>query len=121
MRRSVPLLVAALSLGGCKLISGPEACTRESRPAIVLEIRDLVTGQRVGDGASITVTDGTFEAHPVFPADFVGPFPLVHEREGIYTVEVSRADYQPWTRSGVIVPRDRCHVRTAQLTAFLAH
>jgi len=32
---------------------------------------------------------------------------------------VTQADYQPWLRTGVIVPRDRCHVRTASLTALL--
>ncbi len=119
MLRSVFLLAAVLSVGGCTLISGPDDCSRESRPGIVLEIRDAVTNERVGDGAVITVTAGAFESHPEFPADFVGPFPLVHEREGIFTVEVVREDYQPWIRTGVIVPKDRCHVRTAQLTALL--
>ena len=121
MRRSVFLLAAGLSLGGCDLLSGPEECSTEPRPGIMLEVRDLVTGERVGDGAVISVTEGVFESNPVFPDDFVGPFPLVHGREGIYEVTVTRDDYQQWTRSNVIVPRDRCHVRTAQLTAFLVH
>jgi hypothetical protein len=85
----------------------------------MLDIRDAETLERIGAGVSITVVSGPFESHPTFPVDFQGPFPLVHEREGIYEVTVDKADYQQWSRGNVFVPKDRCHVRTATLTAFM--
>jgi hypothetical protein len=118
MLRSVCVLAAVLGLGGCELLSGPEECTDELRPAILLEIKDRDTQQRIA-GAEISVTDGTFEEIGNFADDFEGPFPLAHERVGEYLIEVDKEGYEPWSRDDVPVARDRCHVRTAVLTAFL--
>jgi hypothetical protein len=35
---------------------------------------------------------------------------MVWERAGTYTVEVTAPGYAPWTRSGVLVAEDECHV-----------
>ncbi len=42
-----------------------------------------------------------------------------HERAGTYRVELSAPGYLDWSRDGVKVDRDACHVQTAQLRALL--
>jgi hypothetical protein len=46
-------------------------------------------------------------------------FSGVHERPGMYTVEVVHPWYQPWTREGVWVRSGECHVKTVNLRAEL--
>jgi len=42
-----------------------------------------------------------------------------YEREGTDTITVRRAGYATWTRTGVTVTRDECHVRPVTVTARL--
>ena len=75
-------------------------------------------------GVTIRATDGAYAdsvVMPLFPAaPYNGPVPLAYERRGTYTVSVSANGYATWTRSGVLVTGDQCHVATVPLTARLA-
>jgi hypothetical protein len=88
--RQLLLLVIALATGACNL-PGNVACTLEARAAVSAEITNVVDG----------------------------PYGLAYERAGTYTVTVEQQGYRPWSRSGVRVTKDECHVRGVSITARL--
>lgn len=118
--RNVLVFAGVAVLAGCDLITGP-ACTTEARPALTVDVRDSITNATAGPGARIIARDGAFADTVLVPTDDAARFPyqLAHERAGTYTVTVERDGYRPWSRSGVRVTKDECHVRTLALTARL--
>jgi hypothetical protein len=119
--RNVLVVFAGVAvLAGCNLITGP-TCSLEARPALTVDVRDSTTNAPAGRGARIIARDGAFADTVLVPTDDAElfPYPLAHERAGTYTVTVERDGYRPWSRSGVRVTKDECHVRTVALTARL--
>lgn len=114
------LLLTSLSAGtGCSL--APEDCTADFRFGLTVLVRDSVTAAPAGDGAIVTIQDGTYvETLTGFPGDwdsvsFVG----AGERPGRYAITVSNPAYRPWVRSGVPVGEDGCHVQRVTVEAWL--
>lgn len=112
-------LVAFLLLpaGGCAGIT----CTDVGGYAVQVEVRDAATRAPATEGAVLTVTDGAYvDSMRGGPG---GPPVLAAapERPGTYLVEVRRAGYAPWARSGVRVERaGRCdRLDSARITALL--
>lgn len=101
----------------CNLV--PEACPAIARPAIMLDVRDSITDAKAGRSAIIIARDGAFADTADVAYASEGPYGLAHHRPGTYTVTVSQAGYQPWSRTGVKVSRDECSVRTVSLEARL--
>lgn len=101
------------------------ACTEEARPSFMVGLTDSLTGATSFTDVTIRAVSGAFEdsvVMPVYPAaPYNGPVPLLYERRGTYTVSVSAAGYSTWTKSGVEVSGDQCHVSTVSLTARLVH
>ena len=100
-------------------------CTQEARPALMVALADSATGATSGfTNVSVVVRDGTYADSVVqatYPAaPFNGPVGLAYERAGTYIVTVRASGYVPWTRAGVTVSSDRCHVASVGLTARLA-
>lgn len=116
-------IALSASLWGC---SSPNdvACTLIVVPGIDVLVRDSISGSFGSNGATATAVDGSFTDTNGFPENFTQPetpISLAHEREGTYSVTVTKAGYKAWTTSGVRVTRDVCHVRTVTLTARLQH
>ena len=106
------------TVAACGQLIGP-TCSAEAKPAIVVEVRDSLTNAAAGNGARVIARDGAFADTAGTFAPLEGPVLLALEREGTYTVTVEREGYRLWTRTGVRVTADECHVRTVSLTARL--
>ncbi|HET7553937.1 MAG TPA: carboxypeptidase-like regulatory domain-containing protein [Gemmatimonadaceae bacterium] len=113
------LIVAAATMSiGCSAFD-PLVCTTEARAAITVEVLDSVTNAPVGEGATITATNGASVYSAITYDDYPGPYQLAHEKAGEFEVTVQKSGYARWSRDGVRVTRDECHVHTVQLTALL--
>jgi hypothetical protein len=100
------------------------ACTEEARPALVVSLTDSITGAVTGfTDVVIVARDGEYTDAvelPAYPgAPFNGPVSLAYERRGTYAVSVSAAGYAMWTKTGVVVTGDQCHVASVGVTARL--
>lgn len=99
-------------------------CTTEIRPAVSLTVMDSLTGLGGPMSAlTITIRDGVAR-DSVFVSTLaagIAPFSLglAYERKGTYQLDVTAAGYAPWSRAGVSVTGDLCHVTTVVVTARL--
>ncbi|HUF11803.1 MAG TPA: hypothetical protein VMN78_01735 [Longimicrobiales bacterium] len=123
--RKLAIVMGALALGACASSGGPEAaqpdvvCTLEARSSVAVTVLDAVTGENLAPEATVRVTDGTFAENLVATPGTGVYSGVVYEREGTYTIVVSRPEYDQWQRAGVVVERDECHVITEEVTARL--
>jgi hypothetical protein len=122
----VLLGAVALLLVGCgqpfdPFGPGSHVCTAIAIPGVAVDVRDSVTNAHVGRGARIVATSGRFADTLRVPADsdYEGAYGLATERPGVYTVTVEREGYRPWSRTGIRVDADECHVRTVSVVARL--
>jgi hypothetical protein len=104
--------------GACQL-PGSVACTLEARAAVSIDVRDSVTNAAVGRGSTIIARDGAYADTAEITGVFDGPYGLAYERAGTYTVTVDQQGYRPWSRAGIRVTKDECHVRGVSITARL--
>jgi hypothetical protein len=111
------VLAATIMVSACD--GDPVACNQQAVPAISVSVQDSASGTPAGRGARIIAKDGAFADTARATASYDGPYPLALERRGTYTVTVEQQGYRTWSQSGVSVSQDRCHVRTAALTAKL--
>jgi hypothetical protein len=86
-------------------------------------VRDSVTQVPAGHGAIATVQDGSYQ-ETLFYLGSVSSFDSLTfsgaiERAGTYSIRVNKAGYHSWTRAGVTVTRDECHVIPAQVDVKL--
>ena len=91
----------------------------DARPAVSVDVRDSIAGAPAGRGARIIARDGAFADTAKHTSQYEGPYALARERAGTYTVTVEQDGYRLWSRGGVRVTRDECHVRTVSLVARL--
>lgn len=120
MRRSTLLpLVITLASSTCNLVPGSTVCTLQAIAAVSVDVRDSVTNTAAGRGARIIARDGVFADTAKIANAYDGPYGLAYERAGTYTVTVEQQGYRPWSRTGVSVTRDECHVRPVSITALL--
>jgi hypothetical protein len=100
------------------------ACTLEARSAITVGVSDSL------NPATTTFTNVRVTAHSATVRDSAflptldtrqQPFAagLAYEQAGTYTVTVRADGYAPWTKSGIEVTRDQCHVITVRVDARL--
>jgi hypothetical protein len=126
-RDSTPWLLAGLTATAL-LACGPDGptgtvCTALAAYGLQVQVRDSITGVPAGRGAAVTAQDGSYQETlaylgSVYPQDsltFVGAV----ERAGVYTVQVAKAGYRAWSRAGVVVTRDACHVIPVTVDARL--
>jgi hypothetical protein len=120
--------VAILLTAACGSAYGPKndsvVCTTEARAAVSLTVVDSLTGQGTGlTGLFARVVDGTFRDSTTSfftnPSTGIPGAGLAYERKGTYTVTVRATGYQDWTKTGVNVTADECHVTGVALTARL--
>ena len=125
-RDSGLLAVVVLALG-CSAASdeitvdppGGIYCTYEARAGITLDVRDSASNALAGRDSKIIAREEAFAdtSHDTAVRD--GPYPLVYERAGTYTVTVEQAGYKLWTQAGVLVTKNGCHVNGVAVTARL--
>jgi hypothetical protein len=104
-----------------------QTCSTDPRAALEIAVQDSVTGS-TGPFANVAYAahDGTFGDTAFFasvPANISGHPVLVglaFERAGSYTVTVKADGYAVWSKSGIIVTSDACHVIPVSVTALLA-
>lgn len=120
--------VAAFAGTACfkKSATGPVYCTAEARPAVALTVVDSATNQpALFQNLWAVARDGTYRDSVAVSLGDVQKGAvtvyLAYERAGVYTVSAKADGYQVWTKTGVAVTGDVCHVTTVRLTARLAH
>jgi hypothetical protein len=115
-------LLALCSLGACDLLD-PEVCTDIAIAGIGVVVVDSVSGAPITVPFKVAARDGAYtDSVLVTPSEesaSAGPYALAFERTGTYRVEVTADDYQPWSRTGVTVRDDGCHVHTEVVDARL--
>ena len=124
MRILASLIVVAGVMRGC--ITGDVICTEQYTYGINITVVDSATGFPPSE-ATLLARSATF-------TDSVGPIartPMgvdipayltlstAGERPGVYSVVVRSPGYRDWTRTGIRVAKDQCHVREVNLTARL--
>jgi hypothetical protein len=102
---------------------GGKSCTAIYQFGLAVKAQDSITGQFITSGARLIVREGTFVDTVQAPAnrpdvDSLG-VPAAGERPGVYTLTVQKPGYRDWTKSGVRVTADECHVHLVRVTARL--
>lgn len=88
----------------------------EARPALAVVVVDSITGAGLAGTTMALAREGAF-TDTLSGRDSVASG--VFERAGTYRVELSAPGYLDWSREGVSVERDQCHVQTVRLRALL--
>lgn len=102
-------------------------CTLEARAGIVIATVDSISGSSGPFAAvSYVAKEGTAYKDSLLIANVPAPSGgiafragLAYERIGTYDVTVKANTYRAWTKSGVVVAKDACHVIPVNLTAKL--
>jgi hypothetical protein len=109
--------LAALAAGCQPQIGGGTICTMEFRYGISATVTDAATGANITPGSSLIVREGSYvDSVTAGPGSFLA---AAGERAGTYDVTVRREGYSPFTRGGVVVTKDECHVHPVQIEARL--
>ena len=121
-RASIRRISLSLALG-ISACGGDEdernvACTTDIKPALSIRVVDA-TGNAIAAGATATVTDGPFSQTVQNPTCDGCLLSAANERVGVYSVVVSKAGYQDFTASNIVVTANRCHVNTVTVTALM--
>jgi hypothetical protein len=103
---------------------GP-VCTMEAHPGISITLADsLAPSTQSFTNVIAVATDAAYRDTALVatfpPSPYVTTVSLAYERAGTYTVDVRADGYAPWTRTGIEVQRDECHVVTVPLYVRLA-
>jgi len=98
--------------------SDPIVCTAQFVYGLNVTVRDQSTGLPQADDATLTLREGSYEEIVTDSWDG-STLSGAGERAGTYGVVVEHAGYQMWTRDGVAITADECHVIPVSLTADL--
>jgi hypothetical protein len=112
-------LAAAAFTSACDNPAGVDdglACTAIYVYGITVTVTDATTGAPV-EGITAEIREGAYVDPNV--TVFGNTVAGAGERAGVYTVTVRKEGYEDWTRSGVTVTADRCHVQGVALAAAL--
>ncbi|MBX9928409.1 MAG: carboxypeptidase-like regulatory domain-containing protein [Gemmatimonadaceae bacterium] len=113
------------SLSGCAAILGTDdtVCTTELRHGLLVTVRDSISGNGEGAGATLIARDGAYVDSLAIPAAnrWMDTMPLwaAPERPGTYSVTVRKPGFADWEQRNVVIGNDRCHVIPVRLTARL--
>ena len=114
-RASAFALVTA-GLAACAVVEPDVACTGEFVYGLHVTAVDSTTGAPVLEGlAGVATREGVPEDMVIFENQLFG----AGETPGVYQASVTADGYLPWSRSGVEVTEDECHVLTESFTALM--
>ena len=111
-------VTAAIAVAtGCDLPFGT-GCDDILMPGLRMDVVDSVGGAGVAPaaGARVIARAGAYADTVPLQSSRVA---LAYERAGTFTVTVEHPGYLPWSRSGVRVRENECHVVPTELTARL--
>lgn len=114
------LLLGITLLSGCGIF-GPDFCTADVQPAVIVTIVDEATGEPRAENASGFIRDGEYQdsLQPwEFDEEMISRLAGL-ERPGVYSVVVEHPGYMQWRVDGVRAEEGRCHVQTVSLRAEL--
>ncbi|WP_291137567.1 hypothetical protein [Flavobacterium sp. UBA7663] len=95
------------------------ACTEEARAGLNITVKDAETNVYLNEGVAVVATDGSY-SEALISFDVAEPiFSGAYEREGNYTITVSKTGYVTFTSEVVSVTSDVCHVIPQQRTILL--
>lgn len=120
--RFVCLTLALLATAACRNPGEMDVvCTQEARPSIRVSVLDSISGVAAGKNSRIVAQAGTYtdSAPAAWTSASDGPYPVGFEHAGTFTITVSKMGYRDWSRTGIVVTADKCHVRTVDVTARL--
>jgi hypothetical protein len=120
-------LTAVTTVLGCGLIN--TGCTASLASAIQVDVYDSVT-RAIASRGSTVILQGAGLADTVMVPDSLAPQESLtatahiwfedRVKAGTYRVQVLKPGYRVWTRDGIGVRANRCHVTTFDLvTAYL--
>jgi hypothetical protein len=114
----------AVVLGACNPLSLPVDCTADLRFGLIVTVVDSLTNAPPASATLIARTAAAVDSvgpHSPLPTGQGAVLVLsaAPERPGTYDLTVRAAGYRDWTRTGVRVTADECHVRRVELTARL--
>jgi hypothetical protein len=94
-------------------------CTEEARAGLNIIVKDGETNAYLNEGVSVIATDGSY-SETLMSFDVAEPiFSGAYEREGNYTITVSKSGYVTYTSEVISVTSDVCHVIPQQRTILL--
>jgi hypothetical protein len=101
-------------------------CTTSFEPGISVQVFDQETGLPIACGASLTIGDGDF-AETIIEVNSSdidgcvnsGALQGAFEREGFYSLIVSKLGYIDHTASDIEVTSNECHVNTVSMQVYL--
>ncbi len=112
------LLISGLPFTTCVNPPDGTPCTTLFAYGVNVTLTDAVSGDPI-DGATLTLTEGTYtevmQAFPTGPGEYVG----AGERAGTYTLVATAPGYQSQTIENIVVTADECHVRGVHLNVTL--
>ena len=121
-------IVLALAGLACRP-AAPERDTTASKPSVMCTMQavaalngdavDSATGAPATKGTSIVARSESYADSTNGPAPSDQSVGLAFEKAGTYTVTVTKPGYEPWSKSGIVVGRDECHVLPVRVTARL--
>ena len=95
------------------------ACTEEARAGLNITVKDAETNDYLNGGVSVIATDGSY-SETLISFDVAEPiFSGAYEREGNYTITVSKTGYITFTSEIITVTSDVCDVIPQQRTILL--
>lgn len=120
MRRCATCALAGMVFltTACYEGSGPLACTDVFVYGITVAVLDADSGRPVADEATLTLQDGPY-VETVTSSWDGRSLSGAGERAGTYDLAIERPGYRSWSRSGIVVNADECHVRGVSLDARL--
>ena len=118
--RGAAVIVVLVSSAACYEgdPSGPIACTAQFVFGLTVTVRDQSTTLPKAEDATLTLREGAYVEVVMDSWDgttLVG----AGERPGTYAVTVEHPGYEVWTRAGVEITEDECHVIPVSITADL--
>lgn len=128
VRRLFPKILSLGCVGllatGCINLTGDDiACTLVLVQGLNVTVRDSVTGIPAGRQATVVAQDGSYSETLQFLGNIIVTDSLTFmgagERAGTYRITVTKAGYQTWTRNGILVVRDVCHVHPVAMEVRL--
>jgi hypothetical protein len=104
---------------GCD--SGHEViCTTQAVAGLNVLVKDAASNELLSEGITVLAQEGEYtETLQLLLFDLQQVFVGAWERKGTYTITVSKAGYQTFTSSPIVVERDICHVIPKHLTVYL--
>ena len=110
------LFAALLTSAGCGTTE-PIFCTEEARAGITITVTDTSSGNALAAGSTLTIREGEYVES--WTETFGNSMSGAWERAGTYDISVARPGYHTWTKSGVVVDEDECHVIPVSLDVAL--